>query len=65
MGPSSFDILDLTVCENASKRAGCRARRATEQAIGQLVVWGRPDIIRTVVDRWDGEGTIEVLESEI
>jgi hypothetical protein len=44
--------------------AGCRTKRASQEADGELDldVWGRLDIIKTVVDRWDGEGSIEVVQ---
>jgi len=40
--------------------AGCRVQRG-EQA-DDLDVWGDRDDVYAVLQRWDGEGSVEVLE---
>jgi len=43
------------------ERSGCRVRRG-EQA-DDLDVWGDRDDVYAVLQRWDGEGSVEVLET--
>ncbi len=42
-------------------RAGCVVRPGAGR--DELDVWGDPDDIHRVLERWDGEGSIEVVEA--